>query len=60
MNITVTLRDVNDSDKKLILSESQAGNVVIEIDAYGNSEVIIKPDDLLRAVRLFATKSADE
>lgn len=60
VNITVTLDDVNDSDKKLKLSESEAGNVVIEIDAYGRNEVIIKPDDLLRTARLFATKGADD
>jgi len=47
----IILEDVNDYNLKVELSESAHGNVVIEID--NHTKVIVKPDELLRAVRLF-------
>jgi len=57
----VTLNDVNDSDCVLTLSESRDGNVVIKVESYRrDSEIIVKPDELLRAVRLFVTTNTGD
>lgn len=62
MNIKVILNDVNDYDSTVTLSESRDGNVIITIEHWsgGTYERIVKPDELLRAARLFVTTNTGD
>lgn len=57
----IILRDINDTDNTVELSESVNGNVVIKVKTYnGEAEVIVKPGELFRAAGLFIATDTGE
>lgn len=61
MNMQVTINDGDDSYSKITLSESRDGNVAIKVETYrSDGLIIVKPDELLRAARLFVTTNTGD